>query len=181
MDEPGSRIIGQHSYCTQEMVNLILVGEAISNVHDGSIRLGDEVDAKVLKGISKPSSIGYLSLFEHYDSLKVGENLKCPTYPIFVVCSESHYTVLFGLETSIVQNNRRVASPLSQEKKSFDLFYWDGLANQMDEIRLTIRLGKDGGFSSVSNPKDLTPPLECCIRTKWKNAAVDWNDSEPLL
>ena len=49
----------------------------------------------VLKGIDKQSDIGLLSLFEHYKSIKVGNNLKNPKFPIWVICSESHFTVLF--------------------------------------------------------------------------------------
>ena len=75
MDEPTSQLIGMHSYCTQDMVNLLLTGRAVSNVHDGDIRLGDDIDggtdSKVLKGLAKQGTIGYLSLFEHYDSIKV--------------------------------------------------------------------------------------------------------------
>ena len=57
------------------MVNLILNGKANSNVHDGDIRLGDEngnaKDVKILKGIRSSCQFGFLSLFEHYKSLKV--------------------------------------------------------------------------------------------------------------
>ena len=28
---------------------------------------------------------------------------------------------------------------------------------------------------------DLVPPLEHCIRTKWRDAGVDWNGSERIL
>lgn len=62
--------------------------------------------------------------------IKVGANLKTPTYPIWVVCSESHFTVLFSLKREL----------LTSEDKGleFDLYYYDGLANQQEEIRLTI-------------------------------------------
>ena len=60
----------------------------IDDNHDQGIQL-------VLKGIEKQSDIGLLSLFEHYKSIKVGNNLKNPKFPIWVICSESHFTVLF--------------------------------------------------------------------------------------
>lgn len=28
---------------------------------------------------------------------------------------------------------------------------------------------------------DLIPPIDLCIRTKWKGARVDWNGTDPLL
>ena len=47
----------------------------------------------VLKGAHKQSAVGFLSLFEHYDIIRVGSFFKDPQFPIWVICSESHYTV----------------------------------------------------------------------------------------
>lgn len=61
---------------------------------------------------------------------KVGAYLKTPRYPIWVVCSESHFSVLFALQRELLTN---------QDKGlEFDLYYYDGLANQQEEIRLTV-------------------------------------------
>ena len=61
---------------------------------------------------------------------KVGAYLKTPCYPIWVVCSESHFSVLFALQRELLTN---------QDKGlEFDLYYYDGLANQQEEIRLTV-------------------------------------------
>ncbi|KAJ3027820.1 UNVERIFIED_CONTAM: hypothetical protein HDU68_003021, partial [Siphonaria sp. JEL0065] len=59
-DEVDCSMIGRHGYCTQEMVNLILMGQAISNVHDGDFKLGEGPDVKVLKGMKKTCQFGYL-------------------------------------------------------------------------------------------------------------------------
>lgn len=67
MDFPNSPLLGNHGYCTQELINLLTVGKAISNAFDNQIVLGD----KILKGISSHVDIGFLSLFEHYDSCQV--------------------------------------------------------------------------------------------------------------
>jgi hypothetical protein len=57
----------------KEMVNLLLVGKALSNVFDNDVHLGDarSSDSKLLKGIKGNSQMGYLSLFEHYGSIQV--------------------------------------------------------------------------------------------------------------
>ena len=55
----------------------------------------EDKGSTVLKGVEQRSDVGLLSLFEHYKSIVVGKNLKYPKYPIWVVCSESHFTVLF--------------------------------------------------------------------------------------
>ncbi|TPX49613.1 hypothetical protein SeLEV6574_g01358 [Synchytrium endobioticum] len=166
MDEPDCRMIGKYGYCTQEMVNLLILGEAVSNVFDGQVNL----DQKILRGVSTSTQIGYLSLFEHYDSLKVGAHYKNPTLPIFIICSESHYTVLFSTD--------RHALDRASRKMPIDLFYYDMLAGLHEETRLTITFG---GGSKACNKGDLTPPLEMVIRTKWMNCFVDWNGAEVLL
>ncbi|XP_049577554.1 probable ubiquitin carboxyl-terminal hydrolase MINDY-4 [Syngnathus scovelli] len=171
MDVATTALIGAHGYCTQELVNLLLVGRAVSNVFDGNVELDSgNGNSTLLKGIKSHCNIGLLSLFEHYNIFKVGDFLKNPLFPIWVVCSESHFSVLFGLQEELLT---------SQDKSAeFDLYYYDGLANQQEEIRLTVSVGK----SDLScQDADLIPPLELCIRTRWKDAFVSWNDTEPIL
>lgn len=62
--------------------------------------------------------------------LQVGTYLKTPRFPVWVVCSESHFSVLFALR-------RELLSDWKAERR-FDLFYWDGLARQDEQIRLTV-------------------------------------------
>jgi len=81
-----------------------------------------------------------------------------------VVCSESHFTVLFSTNQSFDQNAKR-----------FDLHYYDELVRQTEVIRFTIEPG-----SHASDP-DCDPPLELVIGTKWKNPSVNWNGAEVLL
>ncbi|XP_028406013.1 probable ubiquitin carboxyl-terminal hydrolase MINDY-4 isoform X2 [Dendronephthya gigantea] len=172
MDDENGTLMGAHGYCTQDMVNLLLTGKAISNTFDDVIQLDTGGDKKnILKGIDKQSDIGLLSLFEHYKSCLVGSNLKNPKYPIWVVCSESHFSVIFSTKRNLVNKRRSV--------KKFDLYYYDGLAGQTEEIRLTIDLCEKNVKEATDD--DLIPPLEHCIRTKWKDAVIDWNGTEPLL
>merc|ERR1739838_491540 len=163
MDELEGRLLGLHGYCTQEMINLLLHGKATSNAFDNNINLDEKT---LLKGVGDKSDIGLLSLFEHYESIKIGENYKSPKYPIWLVCSESHFTVLFSLNEDI-------------KEKVFDLYYYDGLANQDEVIRLTINLNKQCSETELFG--SLVPPLEHCIRTKWPNASISWNDTDPIL
>ncbi|KAJ3099898.1 hypothetical protein HDU97_002682 [Phlyctochytrium planicorne] len=191
-DEPGCSLIGRHSYCTQELVNLLMMGQAISNVHDGDIHLdggnGAEGDVKVLKGFKKQQQFGYLTLFEHYGSLKVGDYLKNPTLPIFVICSESHFTVMFSLDEKPLSVKTTSAGGKSAiPPKGFELIYYDGLAGQENEIRLVVKKVEgrwdDDVRKAAKEGKDssLVPPLELVIGTRWENPAVEWIGSEPLL
>ncbi|XP_078115044.1 putative ubiquitin carboxyl-terminal hydrolase MINDY-4 isoform X2 [Sander vitreus] len=173
MDVPTTTLIGAHGYCTQELVNLLLCGRAVSNVFDNDMELDSgNSNMTLLKGVKGHCDVGLLSLFEHYNICKVGAYLKTPCYPIWVVCSESHFSVLFGLQQELLTNQNKGLE--------FDLYYYDGLANQQEEIRLTVSVGKSA-LSCQHVDTDLIPPLEHCIRTRWKDAFVNWNGTEPIL
>ncbi|KAL3187971.1 hypothetical protein MRX96_024323 [Rhipicephalus microplus] len=77
MDERNSSLIGKHSHCNQEVVNLLLVGKAVTNVFDNKLCFGNE-ETTVLRGITSRSNIGLLSLYEHYKSCQVGSYYKDP-------------------------------------------------------------------------------------------------------
>ena len=95
MDLQGNTLLNEHGYASQEIINIMLVGKARSNVHDGDKDLGDNF---VLKGIDKRSDVGFLTFFEAFGYFSVGENLKTPRVPIWIVCSESHYSCIFSVD-----------------------------------------------------------------------------------
>ncbi|XP_028855802.1 probable ubiquitin carboxyl-terminal hydrolase MINDY-4 [Denticeps clupeoides] len=173
MDVYNTTLIGAHGYCTQELVNLLLCGRAVSNVFDDGIALDSgNGNFTLLKGIPSRSDIGLLSLYEHYNICKVGDHLKSPIFPIWVVCSESHFSVLFSCNKDLTSSHCKECT--------FDLYYYDGLANQQEQIRLTICI-PEVAESCQDSENDLVPPLEHCIRTRWRNAVVNWNENEPIL
>lgn len=138
-------------------MNLLACGRAVPNVFDDDVELDSgHGNMTLLKGIKSRCDVGLLSLFEHYNickvrkeswevmgarfgvlcvfftsfsclGLEVGANLKTPRYPIWLLCSESHFSVLFGLQRELLSG-----------QDQFDLYYYDGLANQQEEIRLTV-------------------------------------------
>ncbi len=162
------------------MVNLMLTGRAVSNTFDGTMTLEGEGEggaSTVLKGVTRRCDVGLLSLFEHYMSCRVGENLKTPRSPVWVVCSESHFSVLFSPEEGAEGAGRAA-------RGSIDLVYFDGLGGQEAPVVLTVdasTFGGGGRGSDNGDDDDLVPPLEHCIRTKWREAAIDWNGSEKIL
>ncbi|XP_074607828.1 putative ubiquitin carboxyl-terminal hydrolase MINDY-4 isoform X1 [Acropora palmata] len=171
MDEPNGTLMGAHGYCTQEMVNLFLTGKAVSNTFDNVMEIDTGgAEKNIFKGLEKQSEIGLLSLFEHYKSCEVGMNFKNPKFPVWVICSESHFSILFSAERNLLDDLGSV--------KKFDLYYYDGLARQDEELRLTVDTARE---CPDYKDTDLVPPLEHCIRTRWKNAVVDWNGSDPIL
>ena len=69
MDMQGNTLLNEHGYASQELINIMLVGKAKSNVHDGEKDLGDNF---ILKGIEKQSDIGFLTFFEYFEYFTVG-------------------------------------------------------------------------------------------------------------
>lgn len=166
MDLEGNTLINEHGYACQELINLMLVGEARSNVHDGDRDLGDGL---VLKGVNKRSDVGFLTFFEAFGYFSVGENLKSPKVPIWIVCSESHYSVMFSVDSKLT----------TESHQKFDLVYYDELARQEHDIILTVDQNQYNGPTADKNKNPI--PIEEVIRTKWKQAAVNWNGRTVIL
>lgn len=124
----------------------------------------------------------------------MGTYLKVPHCPIWTICSESHFTVLFSAES-----DERLLAEGSGPRR-FDLYYYDGLGCMDDVIRLTLgtrcerfcactlaysvllcvwRCTADLDAPVVEH--SLPSPLEQTLRTKWSQAAIDWNGAERLL
>ncbi len=92
-------IDSQLGHCSQDALTLMLTGVCTSNVFDGNRDLGGGM---VLRGIVERPPIGLLSEFEALRYMQVGSLYKRPMAPIWVVASQSHYTVLFGLSTRVL-------------------------------------------------------------------------------
>lgn len=108
----------------------MLTGKARSNVHDGERDLGDGF---ILKGVDRQSDVGFLTFFEYFGYFTVGANLKNPRVPIWIVQSESHYTVMFSVDSNNTNTNN---------DQPFDLVYYDELARQETDIILTVNPGQ---------------------------------------
>ena len=94
MDDPtGTKLTAQFGHCGQELINLLLTGQAVSNVFDNTLTPSGELTCR---GIQSRPDIGYLSQLESLRYCEVGGYYKSPKFPIWVVGSTSHFTVLFG-------------------------------------------------------------------------------------
>ena len=159
-------LLNEHGYASQEIINLMLTGKAASNVHDGERDLGDGL---VLKGVEKQADVGFLTYFEAFGYFQVGEYLKTPRVPIRVVCSESHYSVLFSVDSAHT----------AKAPQKFDLIYYDELARQEHDIILTVDPGMFMGPTASNNKNPI--PIEEVIRTKWLAGQVCWNGRTVIL
>lgn len=68
MDESSSCLIAAHGYCSQDLVNLLLTGHAVTNCFDGS----QDVAGKLCSGTQQQSQLGFLSLFEWFGYIQIG-------------------------------------------------------------------------------------------------------------
>ncbi|KAI3686066.1 hypothetical protein L1987_79736 [Smallanthus sonchifolius] len=102
-DDPTQPLVtAPFGHASQEIVNLLLSGMAVANVFDGSMDLGGGM---FIKGILTPVEVGFLTLLESLNFCKVGQFLKSPKWPIWVIGSESHYIVLFSLDPQVQDEN----------------------------------------------------------------------------
>lgn len=104
----------------------MVTGKAHTNVFDGEKRLSEDT---LLRGITRYGEVGFLTLFEAYGYYSVGKFLKNPRLPIWIVCSESHYSVLFAIDLAVVQKN----------EMNLDLVYYDELGQQEAPIVLSLK------------------------------------------
>ncbi|XP_051012858.1 inactive ubiquitin carboxyl-terminal hydrolase MINDY-4B [Acomys russatus] len=164
--------------CRQAVINMILTGRASPNVFNGYEKGQDE---ETLHGVLTRSDVGYLQWGKETsegDRLsQVGSMLKTPTFPIWLCNINGNYSILFC-------TNRQLLSDWKMERV-FDLHFYSGQPSQKKPVHLTIdthahhwegdhhedKHGSGRWFSSV----------EMAIRTKWRDATVNWNGASPFL
>lgn len=103
--------------------------------------------------------------------------LKTPTFPIWLCNINGNYSILFC-------TNRQLLSDWKMERV-FDLHFYSGQPSQKKPVHLTIdthshhwegehhedKHGSGRRFSS----------LEMVIRTKWREATINWNGTIPFF
>ena len=105
----------------------------------------------MLRGVrARAPSAGLLTGLEAYGYVRVGEHLKTPGRAVWVVYSESHYSLLVaapGASAAAALLPRGgadgeaddVAEAPPPPPEGVDVYYWDGLEDQREPIRLTVR------------------------------------------
>uniref|UniRef100_A0A8C4WU57 Ubiquitin carboxyl-terminal hydrolase MINDY n=1 Tax=Eptatretus burgeri TaxID=7764 RepID=A0A8C4WU57_EPTBU len=121
-EDPNVPLIDpEYGHGSQSLINLLLTGLAVSNVWDGE----KECSGIKLYGIRQQATVGFLTLMEAFRYCQVGSFLKSPKYPIWVLGSETHLTVFFTKELSLVlpespaDNARRVFKTFDLEDNGF--------------------------------------------------------------
>uniref|UniRef100_A0A8D0D7L3 MINDY family member 4B n=1 Tax=Sander lucioperca TaxID=283035 RepID=A0A8D0D7L3_SANLU len=140
--------------CT--LLNLLLTGRASPNVFNGTLLFGEDGQE-----------------MERGRLLQVGSMLKTPVFPVWLCCINSSYSVVFGL-------NRSLLSDWKMEHL-FHLYYYSGQSSQTTTARLTVDTHSHHWEAPADgDPEKRFPSLEMTIRTKWAGAAVDWSGHAPF-
>jgi hypothetical protein len=199
-----SPLIGVNGYCSQELVNLLLIGRAHSNVFDGEQSVGGDEGGEGgvrLRGVPRRAPVGFLTLFERQGAegtlLTVGAHYKRPLAAVFVVQSESHYSVLWAprgtppdlpVEPGALLAGDPEPDPAGNDDElepsveladgaAFDLCYFDQMAERDDAVRLTVTRNPAATMTGAAH----VAPLESVILTRWPAAQIDWNGEEVIL
>jgi len=167
--DASAALVDRRGYCSQELVNTLCVGEAVSNVFDGSRTLGDGAATAMVRGLSARSPVGLLCLAESLGHCEVGAHYKRPAASVWLCYMESHYSLVFSPTG---------ATP-SDDGAPFQLVYYDPLGHQDEHILLSLTPGAH--HAADDDGRDLVPPLDQTLRTRWPGAGIDWGDTEPLL
>ncbi|XP_053456175.1 inactive ubiquitin carboxyl-terminal hydrolase MINDY-4B [Nycticebus coucang] len=164
--------------CKQAVVNMILTGRASPNVFNGCEKGQSQ---ETLHGVLTRSDIGYLQwgkdTAEDDRLSQVGSMLKTPRWPVWLCNINGNYSVLFC-------TNRQLLSDWKMERL-FDLCFYNGQPSQKKPVHLTIdthshpwerhqQEDTHGGGRRFS-------PVEMTIRTKWKEATINWDGTVPFF
>jgi hypothetical protein len=101
-----------HGHGSQCLTNLLITGFATPHCFDGE----KDISGLKLYGIRQQASIGFLSALEMYRLMEVGWFLKNPKSPIWILGSETHLTVIFSREQSLVEQENQ--TPIEKASKS---------------------------------------------------------------
>jgi len=154
-DMEESLIDPVHGHGSQSLINLLVTGHATQNVFDGE----RDLCGMDLKGISQQSEIGFLSYLECLRYLEVGDNLKSPVYPIWLLGSETHLTLLWSQDMRLVQ-------PRSPRELAIMAF------NQIDKDH--------AGFIPGTEFKNLLDKLELFSEEEYVKIMLEKVDSDGL-
>jgi len=112
VEDPSEPLIdGLFGHGSQSLLNLCITGAAVSNVFDDEKDLG----GYKLKGVKEQAPLGFLSYLEHLRYCDVGWFLKNPVSPIWVLGSETHFTLAFSPEKKLIVKE----SPVTNGRRSF--------------------------------------------------------------
>ncbi|KAG5681381.1 hypothetical protein PVAND_010823 [Polypedilum vanderplanki] len=136
-------------YGSQSLINLMLTGKAVAHVFDNF----QDIGGMKLKGIASKSEIGFITLMEQLRYCTVGTHYKNPKNPIWILASETHLTVLFSNDKSLVspetaaERARRIFNQYDSENTGFIS------SAVLQDILIALGLESDSGYVEIMRRK----------------------------
>jgi len=178
MDEPGP-LVARFGHCTQELLNLAMTGEAVAGVFDGDQGLSSTTDIPMisssspspssssssssdaikLRGVSRRPIIGFLSHIEAMKYSVVGDYLKTPAMPFWLIQSESHLTLVWAAEASA--NDESPSAPLWKAFKKYEaspdggFVSNDKLRTLLEEVGFTQLIAVQNSLADKLDPNNI--------------------------
>ncbi|XP_024624805.1 inactive ubiquitin carboxyl-terminal hydrolase MINDY-4B [Neophocaena asiaeorientalis asiaeorientalis] len=163
--------------CRQAVLNMILTGRASPHVFNGYQKGKSQ---ETLCGVLTRSDVGYLQW--HKDTSEddrlsqVGSMLKTPKLPIWLCNINGNYSVLFSTDRQLLSDWK--------VERLFDLYFYSGQPAQNKPAHLTVDTHSHH-WERVRHEDEHRPgrrfsPVEATIRTKWREATINWNGTVPL-
>lgn len=164
VEDPTEPLIdGIYGHGSQSLINLFLTSRAISNVWDND----KDVSGLKLRGIKMQSTIGFLTLLEHLRYCEVGWYLKNPQFPIWLLGSETHLTVLFSTERNLVV----IETPAASARTVFAQYDPEGngfiSASLLGDVMAALNLVSDKDYVDIMRNKLDSEELGIITRTSF--------------
>ncbi|OII77409.1 hypothetical protein cand_009000 [Cryptosporidium andersoni] len=169
VDMIDNPLIGLYGHCSQELVNLMIVGKAVSNVFDGTKVLDEDgYGTLILRGIPKRSIIGYLTEHEAFQYCTVGFHYKYPLLPIWIIGNKNHYrcSFSFSYEECILSPSEQLNQILM---KSFQIYDKDNSGFIMDTQ-------VESYLSSINMPE-----FHSVLKENISGGILLWSDLKTLI
>ncbi|KAI0239737.1 Ubiquitin carboxyl-terminal hydrolase MINDY-3 [Lamellibrachia satsuma] len=150
VEDPNEPLIdGIHGHGSQSLINLLITGTAVSNVWDNA----KYISGLKLQGVCGQAQVGFLTLLEHMRYCEVGWYLKNPCYPIWVLGSETHLTVLFSQEQNLVMSE----TPEAAARRLFNTYDTEGSGfisgDLLGDLMQSLNLVSDEDYVKIMREK----------------------------
>ncbi|ELW65161.1 Protein FAM188B2 [Tupaia chinensis] len=164
--------------CRQAVLNLILTGRASPHVFNGC---EEGESQEIFHGVLARSDVGYLQWGKDASSeddrlSQVGSMLKTPKVPVWLCNINGNYSILFC-------TNKQLLSDWKMERL-FDLYFYSGQPTQRKPVHLTIDTHahhwERDQHEDKHGPGRRFSPVEMAIKTKWREATINWNGTVPF-
>lgn len=127
MDNPSNSLLGRNGQSSNELLNLLIHGRAVSNFFNDSDSIDDLSAGGAKKGPTQRNDIGFLSSVD-----RVGSYYTTPKYTIWVVRLGDHFGLVFSMKKDILSDWKAECT--------FNLFFIEPVSIRQDQLtrRLTI-------------------------------------------